>query len=60
MSIPFVVLKNIPRDGMKRKMSFIEKYSSVYGIAFGFGLWLVIFVPITFMIVIPLLNSKIL
>jgi hypothetical protein len=42
---------------MKSKMSFIEKYSSVYGIAFGFGLWLVIFLPITFMIVIPLLNS---
>ena len=57
MSIPFVVLRNIPRDGMKSKMSFIEKYSSVYGIAFGFGLWLVIFLPITFMIVIPLLNS---
>src|SRR5215213_3051541 len=57
MSIPFVVLRNIPRDGMKSKMSFIEKFSSVYGIAFGFGLWLVIFLPITFMIVIPLLNS---
>jgi hypothetical protein len=57
MSIPFVVLRNILRDGMKSKMSFIEKYSSIYGIAFGFGLWLVIFLPITFMIVIPLLNS---
>jgi hypothetical protein len=57
MSIPFVLLRNIHEDGMKRKMSFIEKYSSVYGIAFGFGLWLVIFLPITFMIVIPLLNS---
>jgi hypothetical protein len=57
MSVPFVVLRNIRRDGMNRKMSFIEKYSSVYGIAFGFGLWLVIFLPITFMIVIPLLNS---
>jgi hypothetical protein len=57
MSIPFVLLRNIRGDGMNRKMSFIEKYSSVYGIAFGFGLWLVIFLPITFMIVIPLLNS---
>ena len=57
MSIPFVLLRNIRGDGMNKKMSFIEKYSSVYGIAFGFGLWLVIFLPITFMIVIPLLNS---
>jgi hypothetical protein len=38
-------------------MSFIEKYSPIYGIAFGFGLWIVIFLPVTFMIVIPLLNS---
>ncbi len=57
MSIPFVLLRNIRGDGINRKMSFIEKYSSIYGIAFGFGLWLVIFLPVTFMIVIPLLNS---
>jgi hypothetical protein len=57
MSIPFVVLRNIRGDGINKKTSFIEKYSSVYGIAFGFGLWLAVFLPITFMIVIPLLNS---
>ena len=57
MSIPFVLLRNIGGDGIKRKISFIEKYSSIYGIAFGFGLWLVIFLPVTFMVVIPLLNS---
>ena len=58
MSIPYVLLRNIREDGINRKkMSFIEKYSSIYGIAFGFGLWLMIFLPVTFMIVIPLLNS---
>jgi hypothetical protein len=57
MSIPFVLLRNIRGDDINRKISFIEKYSSIYGIAFGFGLWLVIFLPVTFMIVIPLLNS---
>src|ERR671915_1299784 len=57
MSIPFVLLRNIRGDGIKRKISFIEKYSSIYGIAFGFGLWLVIFLPVTFMVAIPLLNS---
>ena len=57
MSIPFVVLRNKRGDGKSKTMSFIEKYSPVYGIAFGFGLWLVLFLPITFLIVIPLLNS---
>jgi hypothetical protein len=57
MSILFVLLRNIRRDGMDGKISFIEKYSSVYGIAFGFAIWLVIFLPITFMLVVPLLNS---
>lgn len=58
MSIPFfVVLRNKRGDGNSRTMSFIEKYSPVYGIAFGFGLWLVLFLPVTFLIVIPLLNS---
>src|SRR3712207_7378335 len=45
------------RSDAVKNTSFLEKYSSVYGIAFGFGLWLLIFLPITFMIVIPLLES---
>jgi hypothetical protein len=57
MSIPFVLLRNVRRNDTIKKPSFIEKYSSVYGITFGFGLWLLIFLPITFMIVIPLLES---
>lgn len=57
MSIPFIILRNIRREANNRTITFIEKYTSVYGIAFGFGLWLVVFMPITFMIVIPLLNS---
>jgi hypothetical protein len=57
MSIPYIVLRNIRGDTINKKTSFIEKYSAVYGIAFGFGLWLVIFLPITYFMVIPLLNS---
>jgi hypothetical protein len=57
MSIPFILLRNIREAATHKWTSFIEKYSSVYGIAFGFGLWLVVFLPITFLIVIPLLNS---
>ena len=57
ISIPFVLLGNKRGDGNSKTMPFIEKYSPVYGITFGFGLWLVLFLPITFLIVIPLLNS---
>jgi hypothetical protein len=57
MSIPFVLLRNVHENDTVKNTSFLEKYSSVYGIVFGFGLWLLIFLPITFMIVIPLLES---
>src|SRR5215204_2365314 len=57
MSIPFLVLRNIRGGAANKRTSFVEKYSSVYGLVFGFGLWLVVFLPITFIIVIPLLNS---
>jgi hypothetical protein len=57
MSIPLIVLRNVRRGVINKTVSFIEKYSPVYGIAFGFGLWLLVFLPITFMIVVPLLNS---
>jgi hypothetical protein len=57
MSIPFLVSRNIRGGVTNKRRSFVEKYSSLYGLAFGFGLWLVVFLPITFIIVIPLLNS---
>lgn len=57
MSIPFIILRNLRGGANNRTITFIEKYTSVYGLAFGFGLWLVVFLPITFTIVIPLLNS---
>ena len=57
MSIPFIILRNLRGGANNRMITLIEKYTSVYGIAFGFGLWLVVFLPITFTIVIPLLNS---
>ncbi|MDQ5875620.1 MAG: hypothetical protein M3288_02125 [Thermoproteota archaeon] len=57
MSIPFVLLTKAHENATIKKASFMQKYSSVYGITFGFGLWLLIFLPITFTIVIPLLES---
>jgi len=57
MSIPFVVLRNVSTNKIGKRASFLQNYSSIYGITFGFGLWLMIFLPITFVIVIPLLQS---
>ena len=57
MSIPLVLLRKAHDNDMIKKVSFMQKYSSVYGITFGFVLWLLIFLPITFTIVIPLLES---
>ncbi len=58
MSLPFVLLRNMSGDDVNNKrIYFVQKYSPVYGIAFGFCLWLFVFLPITFVIMIPLLNS---
>jgi hypothetical protein len=35
----------------------IEKYAPVYGLCFGFALWLVLFIPITYLMVLPALND---
>jgi hypothetical protein len=57
MSIPLALLRKAHENDTIKKTSFMQKYSSVYGITFGFVLWLLIFLPITFTIVIPLLES---
>ena len=35
----------------------IEKYSPAYGLCFGFALWLILFIPITYFMVLPALNN---
>src|ERR671914_969896 len=57
MSIPLVLLRKAHENDTITKALFMQKYSAVYGITFGFVLWLLIFLPITFTIVIPLLES---
>jgi hypothetical protein len=39
------------------KSRVIEKYAPVYGLCFGFALWLVLFIPITYLMVLPALND---
>ncbi len=59
MSLPFVHTRsnNVSESEIAKRQPLLQKYSSVYGIAFGVGLWFLIFLPTTFLIVIPLLES---
>jgi hypothetical protein len=53
MAIPFTI-------GIYNKIDtsrVIEKYAPVYGLCFGFALWLVLFIPITYLMVLPALND---
>lgn len=49
ISIPFVM--------SKRLLASADRYAPVYGLATGFALWLALFLPITFGVMLPLLNS---
>lgn len=54
MALPFV-MRN---DNNKRDASrTLDKYTPVYGLCFGFALWLVLFIPITYSMVLPALNN---
>ena len=51
MSIPFIVLKD-------KSLRSLQKYAVVYGLGFGFALWAFFFIPITFWIVLPILDAS--
>jgi hypothetical protein len=53
MAIPFVRLIN-NRTDLSRALS---KYAPLYGLCFGFALWLILFIPITYLMVLPTLNN---
>ena len=50
MSIPFTLLK---KDSGK----IISQYTPVYGLLFGLALWSILFLPVTFWMVLPLVSS---
>jgi hypothetical protein len=53
MALPFAM-----RIDNKRNVSkTMEKYAPVYGLCFGFALWLVLFIPISYSMVLPALNN---
>ena len=55
----FMVLPLLVRNGNKRNTSrrILDKYAPVYGLCFGFALWLVLFLPITYLMILPALNE---
>ena len=53
MAIPFARRVYNKTDSSR----VIEKYAPVYGLCFGFALWLVLFIPITYLMVLPALND---
>lgn len=50
MAIPFATYKISP-------VGTIHQYAPVYGLLFGLALWFVLFLPITFWMVLPLVSS---
>jgi hypothetical protein len=57
MSVPFMIFRNSTASAAGKAGAFIQKYAPIYGIVFGIGLWIAVFVPITYIIVVPYLNS---
>lgn len=56
MAIPFAIHinNNNKTDSIIRSIS---KYAPVYGLCFGFALWIFLFIPITYLIVLPAINN---
>ena len=50
MSIPFTLFK-------KGSGKIIYQYTPVYGLSFGLALWSILFLPVTFWMVLPLVSS---
>jgi hypothetical protein len=53
-----MVLPLLLHNRNKRNPSrILDKYAPVYGLCFGFALWLILFLPITYLMIIPALNG---
>jgi hypothetical protein len=50
MAIPFAIYK-------RNLAKTIHQYAPVYGLLFGLALWSILFLPITFWMVLPLVSS---
>jgi hypothetical protein len=61
MAIPFAIHINNNNNNNNNKIDSIirtiSKYAPVYGLCFGFALWIFLFIPITYLIVLPAINN---
>jgi hypothetical protein len=54
----FMALPILVRNSNKIHSSrILNKYAPVYGLCFGFVVWLVLFLPITYLMILPALNN---
>ena len=54
----FMVLPLLVGNDNKIRISrILNKYAPAYGLCFGFALWLVLFLPITYLMILPALND---
>jgi hypothetical protein len=53
IAIPFAIRRYKNTDILR----IMDKYAPVYGLCFGFVLWLVLFIPLTYLAVLPALNN---
>jgi hypothetical protein len=53
IAIPFAIQRYKNADFLR----IIDKYAPVYGICFGFVIWLVLFIPVTYISILPALNN---
>jgi hypothetical protein len=56
MAIPFAIHIN-NNNKIDSIIRTISKYAPVYGLCFGFALWIFLFIPITYLIVLPAINN---
>jgi len=54
MALPLLVERNGNKINSSR---ILNKYAPVYGLCFGFALWLVLFLPTTYLMILPALND---
>ena len=57
MVIPFAININNNNNKTDSIIRAISKYAPVYGLCFGFALWIFLFIPITYLIVLPAINN---
>ena len=55
MAIPFTI--RVINNDRRTVIRTVNRYAPVYGLCFGFVLWVLLFIPITYFMVIPALNN---